>query len=148
MAERKLLSITVLDIGGFPLIIYDPKEGKIDLDKVLKAPAPIESSLLVAAIHGLTEKGEGTTFVETEEKKYILTKKGNFIVSLAFSKKVDTYDINIQLFAKTLINGLIKIHKIKNIGDSINDVGSYLKEIGPMFTRFVKKLMRRLYITA
>ena len=96
----------------------------------------------------LTEKGEGTTFVETEEEKYILTKKGNFIVSLAFSKKVDTYDINIQLFAKTLINGLIKIHKIKNIGDSINDVGSYLKEIGPMFTRFVKKLMRRLYITA
>jgi len=140
----QILRIDLLDERGFPLIIYDMKKRRIDKETLLSEKNVLKSAFLVAAIHGLTEGKRLTNIVTTENEKYLLLKRDKFVLVITLSQDADTTSEKLQLFARSLLYGVIEIHKRLGINPADLFLEDYLEIISDPFEKLVKKLIDRL----
>ena len=144
MLNPAVLKIEVLDESGFPLIVYDFRRHEIDKEALLSDKKVLKSSLLVAAVHGLSEDGSLTNIIDMGKEKFLVLKRKEIIVVLSLSPHVDPSSEKIQLFARSLLYGIMKLHERMGINPTDIPLQEYLDKIDEPFRKLVKNLIIRV----
>lgn len=144
MNKTKILRIEVLEESGFPLMHYDMQSRKIIKDIASSNRDVLKSSLLVAAIQGLSETGTKISTIETEEEKYLLVKKKNLILVLVLPKDADAYSEKLHLFAHSLVHGLVKLHEKMGLSPGDISMEEYYEKMEKPFNRLMNLLISKI----
>ncbi|MEX2690716.1 MAG: hypothetical protein Q6351_010420 [Candidatus Njordarchaeum guaymaensis] len=144
MAKAQVSEITIMNDSGLPLLVYNAQEGKVDMEALSAGGTSMRSSLLVAAIQALAKGEKLSSFVSLEGKKHLLLKKENIIINVTFTGDVDEYTENAYIFAYAVLHAILRIHEYTNLLIDFVDVNEYVNTVGPIFQKFVSKLMQRL----
>lgn len=137
--------IEILDESGIPVFIFDLQEWKVVEEEIYSEEKTLRSSLIVAALQGLRETGEGIKFIETKNEKYaILIKKGlviNFILSINANLK----DEKLLIFIHSAAEGILKINEKLGLQPGMIDIKEYISRFKPIFEKYMNKLIQKIF---
>lgn len=145
MSLEHLKKIEILESSGFPLIIYDMERKELERKEMLSDKKVFKSSLLVVAVQGLVDSGTVFNVVESENEKFLLVKKGPFSLVLTLDPKANAYDEKIQLFARSVLIGFLKMLEKLNIEADQLTVEEYIKRVEEPFKKLVNKIIEKVF---
>jgi len=144
-APVQVKKIEVLDESGMPIYVFDLRNWEVMEEDIYSEEKTLRSSLIVAALQGLRETGEGIKFIETKSEKYVILMKNNFVINFILPIEANTKDEKLMIFIHSVAEGVVKINKRLGLQPGMIDIKQYIARFDPIFKKYVKRLIQKIF---
>ncbi len=146
MAEKiQLKKIEILDESGMPIYVFDMKKQRVIEEEIFSEEKTLRSSLIVAALQGLKETGEGIKFIETKNEKYVILMRDNLVINFILPLDANIKDEKLLIFIHSIAEGVAKINKKLGLQPDIIDIKDYIAKFDPIFRKYINKLIQKIF---
>ncbi len=137
--------IEIMDESGIPIYIFDLEKWDVMEEDMYSEEKTLKSSLIVAALQGLRETGEGIKFIETKTEKYIVLTKDDLVFNFILPSEANLKNEKLLIFIHSVAEGVVRINRKLGLEPEMVDIKKYVNEFRPIFEKYLKKLIQKIF---